>query len=84
MILESFILPSEIRTQLQQILKNVTDIGDHIVGHFVDTMMENDQSPAGKDRKLLIELAFNFKVIRYKKVMRTLSGLQNMRNLTFR
>ncbi|KAG4068274.1 hypothetical protein HA402_007794 [Bradysia odoriphaga] len=50
LILESFTIPVEIRTEMEQILKNVTDVSDNIVGHFVDSMMKNDQSPEGKER----------------------------------
>lgn len=58
LILQSFTLPSEIQTQMQEMLKNVTDISEVIVEHFVDSMTKNDQSPDGMERKLLIELIF--------------------------
>lgn len=46
-------MPSKIRMQLEELLKNTTNISDHIVGQFVDVMKTNDHSEDGNKRKLL-------------------------------
>lgn len=68
--LQSFSLPSKIRLQLEELLKNSTSISDHVVGHFADVMRTNDQSEDGIQRRLLKIRKNIFNVIRFSRFLR--------------